>query len=180
MNSGTSIPVEGLTNGTEYEFWVVAIDQNSNPSEPTRIGSATPQPAKDLWELYKDKGGKADGGYCFVATAAYGNYHHPQVQILRQFRDQVLLKSEAGADFVRWYYQRSPALASWITQHPYAQDVSRALLWPVTLAAGAHLYTTAWQKTGLLVVTMIMAFFLYRRLRRRRGAGRAIQQGECS
>ena len=40
----------------------------------------------------------------------------------------------------------------------------RALLWPVTVAAGAHLYTTPWQKgLGLLALTMAIGLFVRRR-----------------
>ena len=49
-------------------------------------------------------------GGCYIATMAYGNYDHPQVMILRQFRDDVLSKSQFGKWFIKTYYFYSPKL----------------------------------------------------------------------
>ena len=40
----------------------------------------------------------------------YGDYDHPQVMILRQFRDDVLDKSAFGKWFIKTYYHYSPRL----------------------------------------------------------------------
>lgn len=47
---------------------------------------------------------------CYIATMAYGNYNHPQVIELRNFRDQFLSKSVLGRSFIRIYYKYSPIL----------------------------------------------------------------------
>jgi hypothetical protein len=47
---------------------------------------------------------------CYIATMAYGDYDHPQVMILRQFRDEVLDKSVVGKWFIKTYYLYSPKL----------------------------------------------------------------------
>ncbi len=62
-----TIRVTGLTNGVEYQFYVVTIDMLRNPSEPVDAGTAKPLPAEDLWERYKRSGGTAQGGYCSLA-----------------------------------------------------------------------------------------------------------------
>lgn len=41
---------------------------------------------------------------CFVATAVYGDRLAPQVNILRDFRENVLMKNEFGRAFVNFYY----------------------------------------------------------------------------
>ena len=51
---------------------------------------------------------------CFIATSVYGNYDHPIVLDLREFRDNWLSKREKGKKFIRWYYQKGPMLATWI------------------------------------------------------------------
>ncbi len=53
-------------------------------------------------------GGGSSG--CYIATMAYGDYDHPQVMILRQFRDDVLNKSAYGKWFIKIYYHYSPKL----------------------------------------------------------------------
>ena len=52
---------------------------------------------------------------CFIATAAFGSELHPQVQLLRQFRDEHLLKSNLRLAFERVlvvYYRFSPPVAA--------------------------------------------------------------------
>lgn len=47
---------------------------------------------------------------CYIATMAYGDYDHPQVLILRQFRDNILSNYWLGRSFIRFYYYISPKL----------------------------------------------------------------------
>lgn len=68
------------------------------------------QGAKSLLEIQKKK-----AGGCFVATACYGNYDAPEVLILRQFRDDKLIKSLSGKAFIRFYYSVSPVFATIIS-----------------------------------------------------------------
>ena len=45
---------------------------------------------------------------CYIATMVYGDYDHPQVLVLRDFRDNVLRKSALGRAFIKFYYRYSP------------------------------------------------------------------------
>lgn len=47
---------------------------------------------------------------CYIATMAYQDIDHPQVQFLRGFRDKYLNSSKAGRYFIKLYYQYSPFL----------------------------------------------------------------------
>ena len=49
---------------------------------------------------------------CFIATAAMGDYDHPVVIDLRDFRDDWLLKRNWGVKFTNWYYSHGPKAAS--------------------------------------------------------------------
>jgi hypothetical protein len=51
---------------------------------------------------------------CFIATAVYKDYNHPQVKILRIFRDNYLLTNSIGKIFVKYYYKYSPFYADFI------------------------------------------------------------------
>lgn len=64
-------------------------------------------------ELEKEKSRK-DG--CFIATAVYDSYNAPEVIILREFRDEVLLKTNYGRAIVRYYYMVSPLVAKFISR----------------------------------------------------------------
>lgn len=47
---------------------------------------------------------------CYIATMAYGDYDHPQVMVLRKFRDDKLSQSAFGRWFIKTYYHYSPKL----------------------------------------------------------------------
>jgi hypothetical protein len=69
---------------------------------------------------------------CFIATAAYGTETASQLDILRDFRDQVLLKNALGSRFVVAYYRLSPPVADFIGKNDFLRAVVReALVDPV-------------------------------------------------
>jgi len=50
----------------------------------------------------------SNDGNCYIATMVYGSYDAPEVLVLRNFRDRVLMKSIFGKMFVKTYYKYSP------------------------------------------------------------------------
>lgn len=56
------------------------------------------------------------GGVCFIATAAYGSEHEPEVQLLRIFRDTKLRPYKAGRFVIDLYERFSPTLANWVAR----------------------------------------------------------------
>jgi hypothetical protein len=65
---------------------------------------------------------------CFIATAAYGTSTAEQLDVLREFRDGVLLKSTVGSRLVDLYYQVSPPIADFISEHSFVRALVRELL----------------------------------------------------
>ena len=64
-------------------------------------------------------------GGCFIATAAYGTDTARELDILREFRDEVLLPNSLGSKFVSLYYKTSPPLADFISQHEVLRTAVR-------------------------------------------------------
>ncbi|MFC1952747.1 carboxypeptidase regulatory-like domain-containing protein [Chloroflexota bacterium] len=62
---------------------------------------------------------------CFIATAAYGTDTVEEIEILRDFRDDVLLNNKLGTEFVYLYYQHSPPIANFISQHEVLRTIVR-------------------------------------------------------
>jgi hypothetical protein len=62
---------------------------------------------------------------CFVASAAYGTSTAKEIDILREFRDEVLLPNALGAEFVSLYYKSSPPIADFISEHEILRKAMR-------------------------------------------------------
>jgi hypothetical protein len=65
---------------------------------------------------------------CFIATAAYGTRTAEQINMLRDFRDIVLLKSTVGSQFLALYYRLSPPIADFIAESDLLRTFVRELL----------------------------------------------------
>ena len=73
----------------------------------------------------------ATGGGCFIATAAYGTPMAEEVEALRRFRDNVLMKTVAGKEFIKLYYATSPPIADLIRSKPLLRALVRTGLEPL-------------------------------------------------
>ena len=75
------------------------------------------------------------GGGCLIATAAYGTELAPQVQYLREIRDNTLLSTSAGSSFMGafndLYYAVSPQIADMERQSPVFQEMVRVAITPM-------------------------------------------------
>ncbi|MDC0450647.1 hypothetical protein OAL59_01775 [Nitrosopumilus sp.] len=78
---------------------------------------------------------KSKGGGCLIATAAYGSEMSPQVQMLREIRDNHLMNTESGSAFMSAfnsvYYSFSPAIADMERQSPMFKEVVKVGLTPM-------------------------------------------------
>ena len=75
------------------------------------------------------------GGGCLIATATYGSEMAPQVQFLREIRDNAVLSTESGAAFMtgfnQLYYSFSPVIADYERENPLFQETVRIVLTPM-------------------------------------------------
>lgn len=65
---------------------------------------------------------------CFVVTATLGDFNHPDVALLRKFRDAWILKRSGGEAFVRFYYKIGPLLAAIIERSDLLKTASYHLI----------------------------------------------------
>ena len=83
-----------------------------------------------------DNGTPSDnGGGCLIATAAFGSEMSPQVQQLRELRDNVVLKTESGNSFMtsfnQFYYSFSPAIADLERENPIFKEGVKVVITPL-------------------------------------------------
>lgn len=193
----TSATISGLTNGQHYTVAVAALAQakfyaavtavidasaaaapdsgNESPysAETSQaVGplqeSALSVQANDFPEPFEIYPFFSVGSGCFIATAAYGSYLAPQVQLLRTFRDSYLTTNAPGRAFVAWYYHYGPYAARYIDDHPWLKVPVRLALLPLLALAAFLVYTPPAAQLALLIFTVSVAAALY--VRRRRSA----------
>ena len=76
-----------------------------------------------------------NGGGCLIATATYGTELAPQVQSLRELRDNQLMQTQSGQTFMngfyQFYYSFSPTVADWERQNPIFKETVKLTITPL-------------------------------------------------
>ena len=75
------------------------------------------------------------GGGCLIATATYGSELAPQVQMLREIRDNQLMNTESGSAFMTTfneaYYSFSPIIADYERENPLFKEAVKLAITPM-------------------------------------------------
>ena len=76
-----------------------------------------------------------EGGGCLIATATYGSELAPQVQMLREIRDNQLMNTESGTAFMSTfneiYYSFSPYIADMERESPVFKEAVKLAITPM-------------------------------------------------
>ena len=141
----SEINFSGLGSGYNSIKDNLQLKINVQPSDPpidkqTTLGFATVIQAS-IDELQKSENIVAvdvtsgDGGGCLIATATYGTELAPQVQQLRELRDNRLLQTESGTRFVNLfnhvYYSFSPIIADYERENPIFKEMVNLTITPM-------------------------------------------------
>ncbi len=94
---------------------------NEEPEEKDEPEKKEAAEKKEVPDLKPKKG-------CFIATATMGEYNHPTVLFLREFRDEYLERSKWGRKFINIYYNFSPYPAALIKKHKVFRRISYFLV----------------------------------------------------
>ena len=74
-------------------------------------------------------------GGCLIATATYGSELAPQVQLLREIRDNTVLQTQSGTSFMaafnQFYYSFSPAIADYERENTVFKEAVKLTLTPL-------------------------------------------------
>jgi len=91
--------------------------------------------------------------FCFFSSSTKGTGLEDYLDVLRKFRDFILLRSHLGKRLVDFYYQHSPAMARVIERHDFLRKaVGMALVPPLAAIAHVTLYTSPAEKAILFLL----------------------------
>jgi hypothetical protein len=103
---------------------------NGNPLSSDEC-SETPRDS----DVAQNTDAEGNGGGCLIATAAYGSELAPQVQFLREIRDNTVMSTSTGTAFMsgfnQLYYSFSPTIADMERENPMFQQAVRAFITPM-------------------------------------------------
>ena len=120
----TSTVVDGTSVIHTAVFNVVEKISGTAPTEPTQ---------------------ESKGGGCLIATATFGSEMAPQVQFLRELRDNTVLQTESGTNFMtgfnQFYYSFSPAIADYERENPVFKEAVKLTLTPLLTSLTLLQYT---------------------------------------
>jgi len=107
---------------TTPESEVIVLDDNFSETEE----ASTDESASN---------GSQSGGGCLIATAAFGSEMAPQVQFLREIRDNIVLQTESGTSFMtafnQFYYSFSPTIADYERENPVFKEAVKLAITPL-------------------------------------------------
>jgi peptidyl-prolyl cis-trans isomerase B (cyclophilin B) len=88
-----------------------------------------------LYSITFESDTNSEGGGCLIATATFGSELAPQVQSLRELRDNIVLDTQVGASFMsgfnQFYYSFSPTIADWERQNPIFKEIVKIGITPM-------------------------------------------------
>ncbi|MEX0861633.1 CFI-box-CTERM domain-containing protein [Nitrosopumilus sp.] len=77
----------------------------------------------------------SEEGGCLIATATYGTEMAPQVQMLREIRDNQLMSTDSGVSFMsgfnQFYYSFSPYVADMERDNPIFKEIVKIAITPL-------------------------------------------------
>ena len=120
----TVIKFENIRNtGQETEFALIVVDKTFGEKKVVEETVVATQESTE------------EGGGCLIATATYGSEFAPQVQQLREIRDNQLMNTESGSAFMstfnELYYTFSPTIADMERESPVFKEIVKAGLTPM-------------------------------------------------
>ena len=155
----TVIKFENIRNtGQETEFALVVVEET--------VGKEVVEEAV-VEEVVATQESEEKGGGCLIATAAYGSEMAPQVQLLREIRDNQLMNTESGSAFMsgfnELYYSFSPYIADMERENPVFKEIVKAGLTPMLSSLAIMENAESESEVlglGLSVVTLNLGMYL--------------------
>jgi len=126
----TVVNLVATPDSSSWEFvnWTGDVSTIADVNAATTTITIIPDKDYEITANFQIKSQEPPSGGCFIATAAYGTPTAEQLDVLREFRDSVLLESTVGSRLVDLYYQMSPPVADFISENSFVRTLVRELL----------------------------------------------------
>jgi len=116
--------IQGGASYNDVESQILMINSDLKTAEAALASGSSTQQIK-----------LEDGGGCLIATAAFGSEMAPQVQFLREIRDNTVLSTQSGTAFMtgfnQFYYSFSPVIADYERENPVFKETVKVALTPM-------------------------------------------------
>ena len=124
-----------IRNNSELSSYsIIETQMNSTKDIKSMCGPGT-ESVNGICQVIQTEEPEEEGGGCLIATAAYGSEMAPQVQLLREIRDNQLMNTEAGSAFMGAfndiYYSFSPIIADYERENPLFKEAVKLGLTPM-------------------------------------------------
>ena len=133
--------------------------------QPVVCGAGTEMVNGECRPIEEESG----GGGCLIATAAFGTEMAPQVQHLREIRDNTVMSTDAGTGFMSWfntlYYSVSPQIADMERENPVFREVVKVAITPMLASLSIMSLAEEGSEvsvllTGILVIALNIMMYL--------------------
>ena len=107
-----------------------------------------------------------NGGGCLIATATYGSELAPQVQQLRELRDNQLLSTTSGTHFMNtfnsFYYSFSPIIADYERENPVFKEMVKVAIAPMITSLSLMEYAESESEVlGIGISLILLNMMMY-------------------
>ena len=158
LDIATSVELEGQSFAETKQVEVSAPEPSNDPvcglGTMLQDGVCVVDTTKDV------STGKSSGGGCLIATATYGSELAPEVQKLRELRDNALLTTTSGTSFMNFfndvYYSFSPYIADYERENPVFKEMVKLTITPLLSSLSIMQYAESDSEVLGIGISVIM------------------------
>jgi hypothetical protein len=136
------------------------VAQQQKELEKSMVESKSNEININVQETEETEIDNLEGGGCLIATATYGSEMAPQVQLLREIRDNQLMNTDSGASFMdgfnQWYYSFSPYIADMERENPTFKEMVKIGITPLLSSLSIMSYAESESEVAVYGIGVIL------------------------
>ena len=162
----TIIPTQIMANPNDALLNGEKVDYTQFHKNSTHSWIRIDPHEKGLVKILDTSEKTEEGGDCLIATATYGTEMAPQVQLLREIRDNQLMNTDSGVSFMTGfnsvYYSFSPHVADLERENQFFKEIVKIGITPLLSSLSVMEYAkTDEEILGLGISVILMNVGMY-------------------